>query len=587
MAKHFLTRGIILTFIFFAAWALAQGAVVFFVNDQAVTETEFERVKNQNQLFALPAKGFIKTDFDNLLMNQLVLVSAARQDALNVELFEDDVDNYINDLRKQRDLNQDADYASFLESVGYTEDSFREAVTQQLQLTKRIEEVQKSEEVSEEELKLYFDLYQKNYAISNKIVARQIVVANLKSAQQILTQLKAGADFAKLAREKSILNKDQDGALGAKPGETKPQPILELALPRPISEAAFKLKNGGFTSIIAYDDRFYILKIEQFMASRIPNFEQAIAELEADGETNKLRADAQALKANGSIEAWVKDLLVQSVVRVPEGSSLELYDPVVARVEDTDILLSNLNRAVYSNQQIQALLRQPGSAGLVRDFFKPQSLNDLINQSVAVQAAQELGLPFIGAQFDMTEAVKLYQTQQVKITEAEAKTYYQNNIAAYAIPASADLSSVNFRNQKAAEQFRAALKKPRESLAKLAVRFKGTLYELGMIKANAAVIPPVAQKAIFKTRLGVSKLGSYTTAIKLGSSYLVYLVNHFKPEQRRSFKEVKTVVTTKALEVKQKQAADHWLKEARKNFKIENFLDAVTKESETLGNRKP
>ncbi len=585
MIKNMLTRAGILSVVVLAALAVAQVATVMTVNDQPVLSTELDRIKTQNQLFATPTKGFVKTDLNNLLVNQLILVTAARQDANNAEISEDQVNQYIIDLRRQRGIETDADYTTFLQSVGYNQIDFREAVMTQLKLTNRIEEIQKGEDVSDVELELYFELYKNNYAIPASIQARQIVVASLKEAQQILKSLKAGANFAALARAKSFLGSKQDGAIAAKPGETTPQAIGKFELPKVLADAAFGLQKTGVTGIIAFANRFYIIKVEKFTAERTPSFQEAITKLEADGKTNKLRTDAQTVKSNGAIENWVLDLQRGAIINIPEGSNLEFYDPVVARVEGTDIMLSELNRVVYSNQQIVQFLSQTDGSSVLRGFLKPQSLNNLIDQAVALELARKLDLPFIGAAADVFDAVKRYQVRNVKMTEAEAKVFYQNNLNAYKVRARADLTSITFRNQKAAEQFRAALKKPRETLSKLASRFKGTLNELGT--TESIDIPFGALNAIFNTKLGASKFGAYTTTLKIGSGFVVYVVNNLKARQTPPFAEIKSLVTAQALAEKQAHAGENAIKDARKTLQIKNFLDAVTQESETLGNRKP
>lgn len=586
MIRNVFARASILSVVLLTALAIAQVATVMTVNDRPVLSTELERIKAQNQLFATPSKGFVKTDLNNLLVNQVILVTAARQDANNAEVSEDKVNQYIIDLRNQRGIETDSDYTTFLQSVGYNQVDFRQVVIEQLKLTTRIEEIQKSEDVSDAEVELYYSLYKSNYALPASIQARQIVVATLKEAQKIQKKIKAGENFAALARAKSILGSKQQGAIAAKPGETTPQPITEIELPKALADAAFRLQKAGVTDIVAFENRFYIIKVEKFNIERIPSFQEAITKLEPDGKTNKLHEDAQAVKGNGAIENWVKDLHRDAIINIPEDSSLELYDPVVARVEGTDILLSELNRAVYSNQEIAQLLSQTDGSSTLRNFFKPQSLSNLIDQAVAFEFARKLDLPFIGANADVFDAVKRYQVSNLKITETQAKAYYQNNLLRFTIPAKADLTLITFRNQKAAEQFRAALKKPRETLLKIASRFKGTLNDLGTTEENA-VIYPNAQKAVFQTKLSASKLGSYTAAIKIDSNYLVYVVKNFKPQQRRPFAEIRSLVTTQALEEKRLTGGEKAIKETRKTMKIENFLETVTEESETLGNRKP
>jgi parvulin-like peptidyl-prolyl isomerase len=589
MIKKVLTRVSILSIVALTALAFAQAATVLIVNDQPVLSTEWEQTKAQNQLFSIlnGSKGIIKTDLNNLLVNQLILVAAARQDAKNSEPSEEQVNQYIIDLRKQRALETDADYTEFLRVNGFTPVDFREAIIAQLELTNRIEEIQRSEDVSDVELELYFELYKNNYAFPASIQARQIVVATLKEAQQIQKSIKAGANFAALARAKSILGSKQDGAIAAKPGGMTPQPITEIELPKVVADAAFRLQKAGVTDIIALENRFYIIKVEKFNVQRIPSFQEAITKLEPDGKTNKLNEDAQNVKGNGAVESWVSDLQRDAIISIPEGSSLEVYNPVVARVEGSNILLSELNRAVYSNPQIVQFLSKADGSSVLRNFLKPQSLNNLIDQAVALELAKKLDLPFFGTRADVLEAVIRYQTQKVTVSEVEAKTYYQNNPTFFTIPASANVTVATFRTREAAEAFRVAVKKnPKETLVKLVAKFKGTLNNKGITK-KSNFTDKALKKEVFDPKLSPSKYGGYTSTFWTGPSFVVYFVNDLILERQPPFAEVKMLATSKALNEKRQQVGKQFLLEVRKNLEIENFLDTVTEESETLGNRKP
>jgi parvulin-like peptidyl-prolyl isomerase len=590
MMKLVATRVFILFLIFMAAFAVAKTPTVLIVNGQLVTSEELERTKAQGEIYSTleKFKGIIKTDLNNLLVNQLILVAAAREDAKKSEPSEDQVNQYIIDLRKQRNIKTDADYTAFLQSFGYTQVEFREAVIQQLALTNRIEEIRHSEDVSDEELKLYFELYKNNYAIPASIQARQIVVATLKEAQQILKRIKAGENFAALARSKSLLGNKQDGAIAAKPGETTPQPITELELPKALADAAFRLQKAGVTDIIAFENRFYIIKVEKFVAERIPNFQEASAKLAPDGKTNKLHEDAQTIKSNGAIENWVRGLQHNAIVTIPEGSNLQYYDPVVARVEGTDILLSELNRAVYSDQKVAQFSQLSADiSAFLRSTLKPQALDNLVDQSVALEIARKLDLPVIGARADVLEAVIRYKTQKITVSEAEAQIYYQNNSSFFTIPASANLMVATFRTRAEAEAFRDAIKKnPKETLTQLIAKFKGTLNNKGIAK-KSNFTDKALKNEIFDSKLSSSKYGAYTSTFWNGSSFSVYFVSDLKPERQPTFTEVKLPATSKALDEKRQQVGKEFLLEARKDLEIENNLDAVSQESEELGNRKP
>lgn len=80
----------------------------------------------------------------------------------------------------------------------------------------------------------------KDHPAANEYKARHILVATEKEAQDIIAQLKGGADFAKLAAEKS-----RDEGSKGQGGE------LQWSVPtgyvRPFAEAMARLKKGGMT----------------------------------------------------------------------------------------------------------------------------------------------------------------------------------------------------------------------------------------------------------------------------------------------------------------------------------------------------
>ncbi len=560
-----------------------EGKTLFSVNGTPVNEQEYERVKQQNQLFGLANGGTFQQDVNNLLMNQLVLVSSARQDASRTNVSGGDVSKYITDLRAQRQLTKDSDYTGFLQSVGYNDASFRDAVRQQLQLTKRIEEIQKGVTLSDAELKFFYEQNKNNYKELDRILARQIVVDKQADADAIQASLKAGEAFDKLAHEKSTIGKDQDGALGAKTGEKVPQPIAEIALPKNIADAAFKLKNGGITPTISDGGKFYIVKVEKFLPAGVPSFETLKAKMDKapDGkETNKLTEDAKALKGNGAIEAWVKGLQATAKVEFPKDSKLDMYDPVVAAVGKGEIKLSELNRSVYSNQQIQQFLQQGAQgATLVEQFFKPQSLDNLINQEVAVQAAKKSGQPFFGAAADILQQIQNYQSKDTNISDSDVKKYYNDNIATYTTPASADIQEASFKTLVQAKAFRAAFIAGGTDFTKDAAKQKGTVTETGSVTPES--VNPAYKKVLFDAR-ALAKAGALqiSDVIENNKQFVVIGVKTYIEKSVKPFSEVASDAKEKALIGKRAVVGQKWLTDAVKAAKPVKKYDDVRKQIE-------
>jgi parvulin-like peptidyl-prolyl isomerase len=559
------------------------GKTLFSVNGAPVTEQDYERTKQQNQLFGLANGGTFQQDVNNLLMNQLVLVSSARQDASRTNISGGDVSKYITDLRAQRQLTKDSDYTAFVQSNGYNDATFRDAVRQQLQLTKRIEEIQKGVTISDAELKFFYDQNKNNYKETDRILARQIVVDKQADADAIQASLKAGEAFDKLASQKSTIGKEQDGALGAKTGEKVPQPIAEIALPKNIADAAFKLKQGGVTPTISDGGKFYIVKVEKFLPAGVPSFETLKAKMDkaADGkETNKLTEDAKALKGNGAIEAWVKGLQQNAKLEFPKDATLDFYDPAVATVGKNDIKLSELNRSVYSNQQIQQFLQQGAQgATLVEQFFKPQSLDNLINQEVAVQAAKKSGQPFFGAGADILQQIQNYQSKDTAITDADVKKYYNDNIATYTTPASADIQEASFKTLEQAKAFRTAFIAGGTDFTKDAAKQKGTVTETGSVTPES--VNPAYKKVLFDAK-ALTKAGALQVSdvIANNKQFIVVGVKSYIEKSVKPFTEVAADAKEKALIGKRAVVGQKWLTDTVKAAKPVKKYDDVRKQLE-------
>jgi peptidyl-prolyl cis-trans isomerase C len=106
-----------------------------------------------------------------------------------------------------------------------------------------------------------------------EVHARHILVATEGEAKDIEAQLKNGADFATLAKEKS---KDPGAAEGGDLGYfTKDQMVPEFA------EAAFKLDKGQVSDPIKTQFGWHIIKLEDKRVKATPSYDQVKGQLES------------------------------------------------------------------------------------------------------------------------------------------------------------------------------------------------------------------------------------------------------------------------------------------------------------------
>jgi peptidyl-prolyl cis-trans isomerase C len=139
-----------------------------------------------------------------------------------------------------------------------------------------------------------YDEAVKQVPAEEEVHARHILVPTEDEAKAIEDQLKKGADFAALAKEKS---KDPGAADGGDLGYfTKDQMVPEFA------DAAFKLDKGQISDPVHTQFGWHIIKIEDKRTKPTPTFDQVKAQL-ANYVEHRAQAElVDSLRKNATIE---------------------------------------------------------------------------------------------------------------------------------------------------------------------------------------------------------------------------------------------------------------------------------------------
>ncbi len=159
--------------------------------------------------------------------------------------------------------------------------------------------------VSEDQVKQSYDEKVKNFSGVDQAKASHILVKTKEEADKIYKEIKAGADFAELAKKHSA-----DPASGANGGDlgtfTKDQMVKEF------SDAVFALKAGEVSSPVKSDFGWHIIKLAEITKTQAPSFEEVKEALRSELEMKAMgeyynsgftRANGQLLNADGTVKS--------------------------------------------------------------------------------------------------------------------------------------------------------------------------------------------------------------------------------------------------------------------------------------------
>ncbi|WP_027891049.1 peptidylprolyl isomerase [Calidithermus chliarophilus] len=550
----------------------AKGKVELTVNGKPIYETELVRFRSSDQVLSATAdqEGVLKVLAEQNFYNNLVLYQAVTQDASRIRVSSNELRKELERIKQQLGITSDKQWQETLQRIGYTETQVRNELRDQIRINKRIEQVQGDIKPTEEQLKLFYELNKTTYRNDERVIARQIVVDDKATAQKLYEEAKAGADFAELAKKNSKVGADQSGALGAETGKSEPKPVTKVIFPTAVGEAVFKLKQGGITQPVESAGRYYIVKVEQYLPAGESSFEEV---------KDRVTEDVKNLLKEGALERYIEEVRAKAKVEPAKGSSIKLSDPVVAKVGDSEIKLSQVLQPAFANPQFPNFVAQ-GLGDLAVQFFLPQTLDQLITREVVLAEAKKMGQPFFGTKDSIVQQAESYQARGVTATDEEARKYYNENKILFTEPATATVTVVNFtKDQEAkAKAFRAAALKGGK-LEDLAKAQGGNVQDYGVV--TSGTLPPVSNKLVFETKATFPKssLGEVSEVVKLeDGSFQVLLIKARTPERVKPFAEVAQEARDNVIRTKKVEAGSKWVESLKKTAKVENKLQEVLKQ---------
>ncbi|MDF2661190.1 MAG: peptidyl-prolyl cis-trans isomerase, partial [Paenibacillus sp.] len=198
---------------------------------------------------------------NNLINEELVKQEA---DKAGVQVTDDDLNKELDSFKKSLSLSSDEEFDMMLMQYGMTKDELKKQMPMQVRLRKLLEP---KTDVTEEEMKKYYDENKEMLATPEQVKASHILVSTKEESEAILAQLNTGADFAQLAKEKSIDpgSKDNGGDLSY---------FAKGKMVKEFEDAAFTLPVGQISNVVQTEHGFHIIKVTDKKATVTPTFEE-------------------------------------------------------------------------------------------------------------------------------------------------------------------------------------------------------------------------------------------------------------------------------------------------------------------------
>ena len=305
--------------------ALVQGTileqVLVKVNGEIVTKTELE----QRQIAALRQRNpNLRPDSDDALQKALlevtpqVIVDAVdellivqRGKELGFTMSNEQFNSILENIKKENKIESDEALQAALKQEGMTMADLRK----QLERTSVVQRVQQQEvmaklQVTDTELRSYYDAHTGEFATVPQVTLREITVnvpttaqginvaqddAAKAKAEEVRAKIIAGEPFPRLAADYSDSGSKANGGLVG--------PLAKSDLSDELQQAIAGLKSGGVTPVLRTTRGYQVIRIETLQDTTTKPFEEAKSDIadkianekrkvEFDKFLDKLRADA-------------------------------------------------------------------------------------------------------------------------------------------------------------------------------------------------------------------------------------------------------------------------------------------------------
>lgn len=199
-----------------------------------------------------------------LIIEKIVRLEAEKE---NIEVTKDDIQAEMDKMIEE--FGGEEAFNNALTFYGVTRADMEYDIEMNLYLERLLEPVI---EITEDEMKNYFEENKDSFAQKEEVKARHILVEDEESAREVKEKIDKGGDFEELAKEYSTDTgtKDKGGDLGYF-GKGK--------MVKEFEDAAFSLDIGEVSEPVKSEYGFHIIKVEDRKEAKEANYEESKEEI--------------------------------------------------------------------------------------------------------------------------------------------------------------------------------------------------------------------------------------------------------------------------------------------------------------------
>lgn len=298
--------------------AAAAPAKVAYVNGTAITKDQFERsVSYQQELAALQGMTITDDQMSQLkyevlsnLINTELLYQESQKSGIKIE--EKEITETYEAQKQKAQFKTDAEFEEALKKSNKTMTSYRAEIKQGLAIDRFVKtKFTDKTTVPDSEAKKYYDDNPSYFQQPAQVRVSHIMIRfdskadqaqkdeSKKKIEDVLKRLKAGEDFAALAKEVSedASSKNNGGDLDY---------ITKGQAPQAFENAAFELKKGEFSDIVQTDSGYHIVKVTDKQDAKKISYEES---------KNDIITNLKNSKVNAAVNTYIISLRNKSTVQ--------------------------------------------------------------------------------------------------------------------------------------------------------------------------------------------------------------------------------------------------------------------------------